>query len=37
MNEIQTYKRFKGMLFIRIKRSMHILGVIPVIKLQNDT
>jgi len=34
---IQTNKRFKRTLFIRIKHNMRILGAIPFIKLQNDT
>ena len=34
---IQTYKRFKRMLFIRTKHNMPIFGVIPFIKLENDT
>ena len=33
----QKHKRFKIMLFITTKHNMHILGVIPFIKLQNDT
>ena len=33
----QTCKRFKRMLFIRIKHNLQILGVIPFIKLQNNT
>ena len=35
-NEIQTHKRFKRMLFIRVKHNMHIFRVIPFMKLQND-
>ena len=35
--KIQTHKKFKGTLFIRTKHSMRIFGVIPFIKLQNDT
>ena len=33
----QTHKTFKGTLFIRTKHNMQILGVIPCIKLQNET
>ena len=36
-NQIQTLKRFKTTIFIRTKYNMQILGVIPFIKLQNDT
>ena len=35
--KIQTHKRLKGMPFIRTKHNMWIFGVIPFIKLQNDT
>ena len=35
--KIQTHKRFKLMLFIRTKRNMRSFGIIPFIKLQNDT
>ena len=31
------HKRFEGTLFIRTKQDMLIFGVIPFIKLQNDT
>ena len=34
---IQTHKRFKRTQCIRTKHSMRILGVIPLIKLQNNT
>ena len=34
--QIQTHKRFKRTLFIRTK-TLEIFGVIPFIKLQNDT
>ena len=34
---IQTRKRFNRMLFIRTKHNMRIFGVIPFVKLQNDT
>ena len=37
MAGIQTHKRFKRTLFIRTKHSMQIFGLIPFIKLQNDT
>ena len=36
-SEIQTLKRLKRTLFIRTKYDMQILGIIPYIKLQNDT
>ena len=36
-NNIQTHKRLKRTLFIRTKHNMQIFGVIPFIKLQNDT
>ena len=35
--KIQTHKRFQRTLFIRTKHSMQIFGVIPFVKLQNDT
>ena len=35
--KIQTRKRFKIMLSSRTKRNMRSFGVIPFIKLQNDT
>ena len=35
--KIQIHKRFKRTLFIRTKHNMRIFGVIPFIKLQNDT
>ena len=35
--EIQTHKRFKGTLFIWTKHNIGIFGLIPIIKLQNDT
>ena len=34
--KIQTHKRLKSMLFIRTKHHLQIVGVIPLIKLQND-
>ena len=34
---IQTHKRFKRTQCFRTKHSMRILGVIPLIKLQNNT
>ena len=34
---IQTHKRFKRTQCIRTRHSMRILGVIPLIKLQNNT
>ena len=34
---IQTHERFKIMLYIRTKHNMPIFGVIPFIKLQDDT
>ena len=36
-DKTDTNKRLKRTLFIRTKRNMRILGVIPFIKLQNDT
>ena len=36
-NKIQTHNRFKRTLCIRSKYNMRIFGVIPFIKLQNDT
>ena len=36
-SKIQTHKWFKITLFIRTKHNMHIFGVIPSIKLQNNT
>ena len=36
-NEIQTHKRFKRMLSIRVKHNLQIFGAIPFIKLQNNT
>ena len=33
----QTHKMFKITLFIKTKHNMRILGIIPFIKLQNDT
>ena len=35
--QMQIHKRFKRTLLIRIKPNMRIFGVIPFIKLQNDT
>ena len=35
--KIQTHKRLKRTLFIRTKHNMRMFGVIPFIKLQNDT
>ena len=35
--KIQTHKMFKRTLFIRTKHNIRIFGVIPFIKLQNDT
>ena len=35
--KFQTHKRFKRRLFIRTKYNMRIFGIIPFIKLQNDT
>ena len=37
LDNIQTNKRFKITLFIRIKHNMQIFGVIAFVKLQNDT
>ena len=34
---IQTHTRFRIMLFIRTKHNMRVFGVMPFIKLQNDT
>ena len=34
---IQTHTGFKRTLFIRTKHNLYIFGVIPFIKLQNDT
>ena len=34
---IRTHKRFKRTLFIWTKRNMRIFGVLPFLKLQNDT
>ena len=36
-SKIQTHERFVITLFIRTKNNMLIFGVIPFIKLQNDT
>ena len=36
-NRLQIYKRFKRTQFITTNHSMWIFGVIPFIKLQNDT
>jgi len=35
--KIQTYKRFKRTLFIRTRQNQQMFGVIPFVKLQNDT
>ena len=35
--QILTYERFKRVLFIRTRQNQQILGVIPFVKLQNDT
>ena len=35
--KIQTPKRFKGTLFIGTKQNQQIFGVMPFVKLQNDT
>ena len=35
--KIQTYKRFKRMLFITTRQNQQISRVIPFVKLQNDT
>ena len=37
MYKFQTDERFKIMLFIRTKHNTRISGVIPFVKLQNDT
>ena len=37
LSKIQTRKKFNRMLFIRTKHNMQIFGVIPFIKLQNNT
>ena len=37
LKQDQTHERFRRMLFIRTKHNMRIVGVIPFIKLQNDT
>ena len=37
LNKIQTHKRLKGTVFIRTTHNVQIFGVIPFIKLQNDT
>ena len=37
VNRIQTHNRFKRTLSIRTTRNTRIVGVIPFIKLQNDT
>ena len=34
---IQIHKRFQITLFIRTEHNMRIFGVIPFIKIQNDT
>ena len=34
---IETHRWFKRTLFIQTKHNMQILGVIPIIKLQNDS
>ena len=36
-NKIPTSERFRITLFNRIKRNMRIFGVIPFIKVQDDT
>ena len=36
-DSFQTHKRLNRTLFIRIKHNMRIFGVIPFIKLQNDS
>ena len=35
--KIQAHKRLKRALYIRTKLNIRIFGVIPFIKLQNDT
>ena len=35
--KIQSHRRFKRTLFIRTKHHMQIFGVMPFIKLQNNT
>ena len=35
--QTQTHKRFKRTLFIRTRQNQQLLGVIPFVKLQNET
>ena len=35
--KIQTHKRFKRTLLVKTKHNLRIFGVIPFIKLKNDT
>jgi len=37
VDEIQTYKKSKRTLFIRTRQNTQVFGVIPFVKLQNDT
>ena len=37
VSQIQTYERFERTLFIRPRQNQQIFGVIPFVKLQNDT
>ena len=37
LNKIQTYKIIKRTQFIRTRQNQQIFGLIPYVKLQNDT